>query len=287
MGRRAVDPNNGVAMAHQRAVSTLTIVAVVIVLVTGIIGYSAYATARTAPAEFHFSVSTYDFSWDSYRRGTVNADDPVTIDCLGITKTDLEAVLVPKKYTVSIDKENISKSNASNSCWISDYDKFKQPIGTMIGIRTPSTVQTIDGRSTVTENQAKQLWGSSFAYTFPATFGWGGALWVGISSGSPPVAAGPGNRALAILCADQNHCLSVTIDQQYYSLVVSVTEPARPPWALRNNIYGVLDPLGVAVVLLETAWRNLSIEQPDLVPITVPPVNTDPYQPLKSAPFPT
>ena len=79
----------------------------------------------------------------------------------------------------------------------------------------------------------------------------------------------------------------MTIDQQYYSLVVSVTEPARPPWALRNNIYGVLDPLGVAVVLLETAWRNLSIEQPDLVPITVPPVNTDPYQPLKSAPFPT
>jgi len=59
------------------------------------------------------------------------------------------------------------------------------------------------------------------------------------------------------------------------------------PWALQPNANGVFDPLWTVTTLVETAWRQLHAEKPDLLPTALPPVNSSPYEPATTEPFPS
>ncbi|MCL2782657.1 MAG: hypothetical protein FWD80_01580 [Propionibacteriaceae bacterium] len=131
---------------------TVAAITVVIVLAVGAAWYAAYATNARAPTQFSFFVQTSDDN-TGVRTQT---SDPVTIDCMGLTKDDLMTLLVPKSYSVSISKQNLRWSDSTNSCSITDYDTYTQPIGTMIRLRTPMLHQVGNRTSVFTEDDAKQ-----------------------------------------------------------------------------------------------------------------------------------
>ncbi|MCL2489717.1 MAG: hypothetical protein FWF36_03175 [Propionibacteriaceae bacterium] len=173
----------------------------------------------------------------------------VSFDCLTLTADDLEAVLLPTTYYV-----NISDPGACEVSFMGDRQ---------------ITVAVTDSRyqRVMVKSLMESSLGQAFVYRFPASFGWGGALWTVEELLFEPMPASPtvGGLAWAVLCADETHCVQVVVS---YNMTIS------------DNVNGVRDPLGVAVSLLETVWRRLSVDRPDLVPVQVPAVNPAPYQPI-------
>jgi len=182
--------------------------------------------------------------------------------CFSLTGDDFKDVLLPNKY------------------WVMPQYK---PESTECTIFSSLIVVAVSGFVAVPPSldSVKTDWEPSFVYQFPDSFGWGGALWIAYRSpsgdkpwGSLPAPPAASDTVYAILCVDDAHCLLVTIDPD-----VSSQKYLAP------NVNGVFDPIGIAVTLLEKAWRRLSVDRPDLVPISVPAVNPSPYVPLTTPPY--
>jgi len=258
---------------------TITIGLIIVMIIAAM-----QASKVAAMPKMHFSVTTYDYNYGE----PLHSDNPMNIDCLGLSRDTLSAVLVPNNYNISVNIAAKDRGSGSNYCVVTDADKWAGvPYGTSLQLVTPLQMGTSDGTVPLTEDMAKKYWDASLVYRFPASFGWGGALWVDPDSSIKPVAPDISNKALAILCADLTHCMTVSISRTLNTLAIGASIPGGLPWAIKLNTFGVIDPLGTAIVLLETAWRNLSTEQPDLVPIDVPARNDYPYQFLQTPAFST
>jgi len=207
--------------------------------------------------------TTPTFRFDVYFSdgvGTSSTDSQTNaprFSCLGLTEEDFEGVLLPNSYYVLSE---------DNHCDIQNIIEVALP-GAGGSPKTPPL------------DWMQANWSSGFVYKFPAPFGWGGGLWVTAdvpfkSTYWMPVPPANNRMVWAVLCADTIHCLSVTMFQ-----------PRSDSIFLASNVNGVFDPMGTAVTLLEKAWRRLSVDRPDLVPISVPAVNTNPYVPLTTPPY--
>ena len=187
--------------------------------------------------------------------GTDSQTNAPHFSCFDLTEEDFEAVLMPYRYYV------LSKDKHCDIQSIIEVDFRKEP-----GPQMPPL------------DWMQNNWSSSFVYRFPESFGWGGALWTADRNVAGetefPAAPSTSSSVRAVLCADSNHCLSVFMFQPYPSSVL-----------LAPNVNGVFDPMDTAVSLLEKAWRRLSVDRPDLVPISVPAVNPSPYVPLTTPPY--
>ena len=269
----------GSAAARRRALRTVLIVALSLVLVAVMVLVALRLTApKPVSPDFYFDVSTADYSGaDTVYHDQAN---PVEIDCLGLTRADLEAALPVADYTVNIDWGTDQNPTGVKSCWFA-----AEGPSTVLGTSTfgVSLAFAPAGNQSNSEDQWRAAFGSDFVYTFPDSFGWGGALWTsGGQTYDVPATPGPDNYAFAVLCDAQGNCLSVSAGK----VSMGQNQPKKPdPWTLNPNANGVFDPLGAVISMLETSWQALHTEKPDLVPTALPTVNPSPYQPLTAEPF--
>jgi len=248
------------------------------VFVSMILGGCAYVGQTMSPSpEFSFLVST-----DGSLSRTIDND----FACMGLSADDFESVLTPGHYVVSIPYDmSACYLGPSGSDGVTVTRKFGMVGGYRAGVPDPPWM--------------REYWEPSFVYQFPASMGWGGVLWTkpidGWTTGNiyPPMPAEPNScsqrmclgqtgsdpcrstswcaSVWAVLCADDEHCLAVNLD------------PGQM-FCFRADDDGKRDPIAIATTLLETAWRNLSVERPDLVPWKVPDTNPSPYVPTPISP---
>ena len=249
-------------MKRKTAVVT-AVIALVVVLVAGVIAWRTHGFAVSKPTP---SASSPGYSfWEVTNSHEGDVDDWALVDCQGMKVDVIQKVFIPFHYDYGDDGYVCSFGNQ----------------GVYVESLVPTNTSATEARQIVDpQAEADSAWGSSFTYQFPASMGWGGALWTEKNNGYStrplsysPSSAAHSDRVWAILCADDEHCLWLEIKRSYFP-------------ALKPNANGVLDPVWSAVTLLESAWRTLSVESPDLVPMTVPAVNPSPYVPLTSPPYP-
>jgi len=226
-------------------------VAVVAVAAAVLVTMSGCAGGRPAPTDspqYQFYVdATGDagFGWDP----ALLSDD---FNCLTLTPGDLESMLIPVRWMVEAsDERACSFSSANGETYVS-----------VTGANGPA-IYSLQPEAWMQAN-----WGGSFVYQFPASFGWGGALWtleepyVGLMPAAPDV----NGNAWAELCSDADHCLEAVVPGNFYGL--------------KDNVNGVYDQLGAAIELVELIWPRLVAQHPDWGFPPIPAVNPEPYQPL-------
>ena len=234
-------------------------VVVAVVLVIGVVLWSVRDAGVSEPSPSP-TTAAYTF-WAGL------SDDPVEdwslIDCVGLKTDAVQAVFVPGQYKFGKEPFDCSFGPGGFGVYFESLVPNNADVG-LVNLR----------------DEGEAAWGSSFVYRFPESMGWGGALWtvkdkgyVAVPSSYSPSTPADAKLASVILCSDDHHCVLLNIESYVFR-------------SLKANVNGVLDPIGSAVTLLESVWRTLSVERPDLVPMTVPAVNPAPYVPLTSPPYP-
>jgi len=186
--------------------------------------------------------------------------DPSTVDCMGLTAQDIENLWFPWNYHYFIAWTWPETGSGRTDCTVG-----ANAMGAYMRLQSPA--DSVD-----LEDMLKSQWDGAFDYAFPASFGWGGALWIDQSSVTP---SSPSADAFvqAMLCDTAGRCMMLLMYPPAFAF-------------LRPNANGVMDPIGTSVTMIETAWRRLHAERPDLLPTALPKVNRSPYVPLKVPPFP-
>jgi len=243
----------------------------VVVVLCGSLSLSGCSTNKTSST----SSPTSSFSFREHGFPYLDPDIDQSFFCPGLSMADIKKVLLPLD-TYYVDRNNSFKP--VGYCYVNMF-VYNGENSAMYGI----TVSSLFGRADlpavynapiVDNNWMKEHWDSHFVYRFPESYGWGGALWtqrwgsLDSNSGYWPLAAVPnnGNDAWSVLCSNPTNCLGVHIYPGDF-------------WGLKPDASGRLDPIEVAVSLLEKAWRNLSVSRPDFIPYDVPDVNPSPYVP--------
>ena len=243
-------------------------VVVAVVLVIGVVLWSVRDAGVSGPTQSP-ETPAYTF-WDpdvsDQPDEAVTVEDWSLIDCTGLTTDLVQDVFVPGQYWFGEESFDCSFGPGGFGVFLENW--------------VPENANTQHRGLVYPRSEAETYWGSSFVYQFPESMGWGGVLWTVEDKGqwTTPSSYSPSTpdhaeRVSAILCADDQHCLFLDMETYMFR-------------SLKANVNGVLDPIGSAVTLLESVWRTLSVERPDLVPMTVPAINPAPYVPLTSPPYP-